>query len=429
MRICVFEDAGVANLQPLTWNRPVFDLRCGASSLLQRHLCLFPAADEYGVWVRPELAALCRLAHPHLAVNEPAGLPARPPVAVVLVNGRWLPPESLPGALQVPAVGHVGGQVAYVALPADAAGAVCPQDLGRSLARCQQTLPRLSAGGFMIDYPWDLVERNAAALEQDYRTWCLEGDCVPGADGRAIIGPPERCLAAATARVEPMVLIDTTKGPVLIDDGAQVQAFSRLEGPCHVGAGTHVLAARVRGSSLGPHCRVGGEVEASIIHGYSNKAHDGFLGHSYVGEWVNIGAGTQSSDLRNDYSEVSVVLRGVKVNTGLRKVGCFVGDHTKTSINAALNTGTVVGPFGQLLTSGSLPPRALPPFCQFGNGQVQERTDLRQLFATAATVMDRRGRRWTEIDADLYFWLYEQTAEQRRQVMRESEQRRLRRAM
>src|SRR5207244_9081729 len=100
--------------------------------------------------------------------------------------------------------------------------------------------------------------------------------------------------------------------------------FSRLEGPCVIGAGTHVLGAKIRsGTTLGPQCRIGGEVEASIVHGYSNKAHDGFLGHSYVGEWVNLGAGTCNSDLRNDYGEVTVTVRGQPVRTGLAKVGCF----------------------------------------------------------------------------------------------------------
>src|SRR5207248_4001999 len=144
---------------------------------------------------------------------------------------------------------------------------------------------------------------------------------------------------------------DTTRGPVLVDRGAVVQAFSRLEGPCYVGPQTQVLAARVRGSSLGEQCRVGGEVEASVIHGYSNKAHEGFLGHSYVGEWVNLGAGTQVSDLRNDYASVRVVVNGRAVDSGQAKVGAFVGDHTRTSIGSLINTGAAVGPYCQVLAS------------------------------------------------------------------------------
>jgi UDP-N-acetylglucosamine diphosphorylase/glucosamine-1-phosphate N-acetyltransferase len=242
----------------------------------------------------------------------------------------------------------------------------------------------------------------------------------------AVVGPRERVLVDAGARVEPMVVVDATKGPVLIDRGAVIQAFSRLEGPCHVGPDTHVLGAKLRGVSLGPQCRIGGEVEATIVQGYSNKAHDGFLGHSYVGEWVNLGAGTQVSDLRNDYAPLTVTINGARVETGQTKLGAFFGDHTKTSIGTLINAGTVAGAFCQLLTSGTLLPRDLPAFTRYGNGQLHERPDLRQQFATAATVMRRRGQTWTETHEEFFFGLYEATAVPRRQTLREAEQRRLR---
>src|SRR5207244_3661142 len=122
---------------------------------------------------------------------------------------------------------------------------------------------RREAGGALMAYPWDLVEHNAEALEQDFRH---AGPASPLPPGLTLLGPAERLRIDPTARIEPMAIIDTTKGPVTIDRGAVVQAFSRIEGPCHVGPDTHLLAARVKGSSFGPQCRVGGEVEASIVH-------------------------------------------------------------------------------------------------------------------------------------------------------------------
>src|SRR5207244_865804 len=122
------------------------------------------------------------------------------------------------------------------------------------------------------------------------------------------------------------------------------------------------------------------------------------------------GAGTQTSDLRTDYGAVRFVVNGQPVDSGLMKVGSFVGDHTKTSLNALFNTGSLVGPFGLLLTSGALLPRVLPAFCQVAHGRIQERNDLRGMFATAATVMARRGREWTAEHAELSFFLYEHTA-------------------
>jgi hypothetical protein len=190
-----------------------------------------------------------------------------------------------------------------------------------------------------------------------------------------------------------------------------------------------VFAARIRESSIGPHCRIGGEVESSIVQGYTNKYHDGFLGHSYLGEWVNFGAGTHTSDLRTDYGQITMPVNGRSVETGLMKIGALIGDHTRTSIATLLNTGTVVGPFGLLIASGSLLPRLIPAFARYGHGRIQERTDLGQMFAGAAIAMARRGQEWNEFHAEFYLSLFDATAESRRQIIRESDQRRLRRVV
>jgi UDP-N-acetylglucosamine diphosphorylase/glucosamine-1-phosphate N-acetyltransferase len=245
----------------------------------------------------------------------------------------------------------------------------------------------------------------------------------------ALVGPAERLLIDSSARIDPLTAFDTTHGPVTVAAGAVVQAFSRLEGPCHVGPGTHVLGAKLRGgTTLGPCCRVGGEVEGSIVHGYSNKYHDGFLGHSYVGGWVNFGAGSQCSDLRHDYREVTVAAGGRVVPTGLTKVGCFVGDHAKIGLGCLLNTGTHVGPFGQLLPTGRLLPRHVPAFCETAFDRLEERDDLGALLATAALVMSRRGREMTPAHAALYRQVHASTAGERRQAIRAADKRRLRRS-
>jgi len=132
------------------------------------------------------------------------------------------------------------------------------------------------------------------------------------------------------------VVANTTRGPVVIDGEAVVHAFTRLEGPCYVGRMTQVFGANIRaGTSLGPQCRIGGEVEASIVHGYCNKSHDGFLGHSYVGEWVNLGAARNNSDLRNDYGKVSVTVGGLPVSTGSTRSAASSRPHQDRPGHAA----------------------------------------------------------------------------------------------
>jgi len=216
---------------------------------------------------------------------------------------------------------------------------------------------------------------------------------------------------------------------VLIDRGAFVAAFTRLEGPCYIGQGSHVLGAKIRaGTTIGPYCRIGGEVEASIVHGFANKYHDGFLGHSYVGEWVNIGAGAHTSDLRHDYGEVIVTVAGLRVPTGCTKVGSFIGDHAKIGLGCLLNTGTNLGVFTSILPAGKLLPKSVPSFSKVAHGNLAENDDVELLFATAEEVMRRRGVSFTEARQQLYRSVYEQTEAQRREVLREVEPLRLARS-
>jgi UDP-N-acetylglucosamine diphosphorylase/glucosamine-1-phosphate N-acetyltransferase len=424
MRICLFEDHGVYHLEPLSLMRPAFDLLCGACSLRERQARAF-AATEMGALVRPALAELCSEAHPGLPVNDRPWLLAGP---AILVNSRWLPPAQPVADRQTPRVALVGEEVAYVILPSPGIHDGDLLTVEDSLEVWKDTLPRAEAGGAMVRYPWDLVEHNPQALREDLE-WFRSRLQAQRSSGMGVIGPEEALVVHPEASVEPFVVADTRAGPVLIDRGAVIHSFSRLEGPCYVGPESWVVGAKLRGSTLGPKCRVGGEVEASILQGYCNKYHDGFLGHSYLGEWVNIAAGTQVSDLRNDYGPVRLTINGERVNSGLTKVGAFFGDHAKTGIGALLNTGTVAGAFSGLLPDGSLLPHVIPSFCNYGRGQLQEIWDLKQLFATAATMMRRRGRELTEAYRDRVFTLYEETAGFRRQVIRDCELKRLRRSV
>ena len=177
--------------------------------------------------------------------------------------------------------------------------------------------------------------------------------------------------------------------------------------------------------TIGPNCRIGGEVEASIVHGYSNKYHEGFLGHAYVGEWVNLGAITSNSDLRNDYGEVFVPLGGDPVATGQAKVGCFIGDHTRTGLGSMLNTGTAIGVMCNVLPAGPLLPKHVPSFAAVLYGRVAPGFPLEQMFATARIVMGRRGKEFTEVEEHLYLDLYEQTRLERERAFQKAQDRKV----
>jgi UDP-N-acetylglucosamine diphosphorylase/glucosamine-1-phosphate N-acetyltransferase len=425
MRVCVFEDSRVAHLDPLTLTRPVFDLLCGSCSLLERQLRAF-TATEFGLFVRPDLVALCQLKHPDVPVNDLSQLSQR---GTLILNGRWLPPREPLTDLRTPRIALVGDEVAYAVLPADGVPTLDLESVAAFVEVCKSNLPHTSAEGVLITYPWDLIEHNPIALSQDLAWQKYRIGFSPPPAHLAVVGQAADLVIHPTAVIDPFVVADTRSGPVFIDRGAVINSFSRLEGPCYIGPDSWILGAKLRGGTVGPCCRVGGEVEASILHGFCNKYHDGFLGHSYVGEWCNLAAGTQVSDLRNDYGEITVTIAGERVPTGRTKVGAFLGDHTRTGLGALLNTGTVAGVFCNLLPTGTLLPRVVPSFCACVHGQLQERWDVWELFRTAAKVMARRGQALADAHTDFFFTLYDQTADLRRRIQRESEQKRLRRSV
>jgi UDP-N-acetylglucosamine diphosphorylase/glucosamine-1-phosphate N-acetyltransferase len=313
MRVCLFEDHGAADLEPLALTRPVFDLLCGAGPLAGKQTQYFSPCAA-GALVRPSLAELAAERHPDLPVNDTRWLRLGP---VVLVNGRWLPPADHAGpslADAGPCVGTVGSEVAFAVLTPEYLTTCTAATMDECLDVWKKVLPRREAGGTLIVRPWDLVQHNAAQLAADFRQRRRPASRPLDL---TLVGPAGQLAIDPTARIDPLVVADTTTGPVIIDRDAYVAPFSRLEGPCYIGPGTHVLGAKVRGgTTVGPFCRVGGEVETSIVQGFSNKYHDGFLGHSYLGEWVNVGAGAQTSDLRHDYGEVVVTVGGLRVPTG-----------------------------------------------------------------------------------------------------------------
>jgi UDP-N-acetylglucosamine diphosphorylase/glucosamine-1-phosphate N-acetyltransferase len=421
MRLCLCEDLAVGGLEPLTLTRPAFDLLCGVSSLAVKQRRFF-GDPPTGLVVRPALADLCRQQRPGTPVNDPSW-PRGDLLAVV--NGRWLPPPRAAFDGVGPCVGLVGDEVAYAVVGPDRLRSVTPEAVEECLAGCRATLPRRPAGGRLFRRLWEIVAHNGDAVRDD----CPDGAAPAGAPPTpALVGPTGRLRLDPTARVDPLVVADTTDGPVVIGPGAVVAAFTRLEGPCVVGAGTHVLGGKVRaGTTLGPGCRVGGEVEASVVQGHSNKYHDGFLGHAYVGEWVNLGAGTSNSDLRNDYGEVRVMVEGRLVSTGMRKVGCFVGDHTKSGLGTLLNTGASVGVFCSLLPGGLLP-RHVPSFAVCEGGRLSDRADPEALLATAREVMARRGVPLSAAHEALYRGLYAVGAADLRRAVRDAEARALRRS-
>jgi UDP-N-acetylglucosamine diphosphorylase/glucosamine-1-phosphate N-acetyltransferase len=244
----------------------------------------------------------------------------------------------------------------------------------------------LELDGSFLGRPWDLVEHNPSRIAADVTHLWPAGEDIEGA---IIVGEGVVSLEEG-AVIERGVHLDTRNGPIRLAEGVRIEGPARLTGPLFVGRDSTVFGGAIAASSIGPVCLVRGEVAHSVFLGYDNKAHDGYIGHALVGRWVNLGAFTTNSDLKNNYKPVRVWTPEGEVDTGLLKVGCFIGDHVKTGIGTVLNTGTVIGA-GSNVYGGLMPPTVVPPF-SWGTGPDLRDHRLPKFLETARRAMARRGQ-------------------------------------
>jgi len=416
MRVCIFEDAATDNFQPLNLLRPTFELKCGAITLRERILRGYPGA-QVCYFVREHLAAVYR---------RSAGAPVNDANALrgddlLLINGRMLTLGDWPPAKGDDEIGARGDDIAYARLRGATVEACGACDALSLITWAQEKVRSVPAPQKLVSYPWHLIEHNGQCIAADFAALPDRGVHGELAEMSVIYGPQDQVYVAPGAQVHPLVVLDTHGGPVIIEQGAKIFPHTRIEGPSYIGAGTHIVGAKIReGCAIGPVCRVGGEVEESIIHGYTNKYHDGFLGHAYVGEWVNLGALTTNSDLKNDYGNVEVYVKGELVNSGSTKVGCFIGDHTKTSIGTLFNTGTVVGAGCIILGGSEILPKYIPSFAWYYNGHIAKGGGFDAFLDTVRTAMGRRGAPLTEQDIELLRAVRELTKQERNEAIRKA---------
>jgi UDP-N-acetylglucosamine diphosphorylase / glucose-1-phosphate thymidylyltransferase / UDP-N-acetylgalactosamine diphosphorylase / glucosamine-1-phosphate N-acetyltransferase / galactosamine-1-phosphate N-acetyltransferase len=393
LSLYLYDDAVARAWQPFALTRPVGELLLGAYTMRERVGHCFGARCAGHITA----AHLRGFEEPHAApVVDPADIAADGPR--LFLNSRFVPDwQPAFAAPDRPTVLHCGGDVVGWYAPADspapepdwfaepAAGAPTGAPTGAA--------PAAELSGRVLGRVWDLVAENPGQIERDHHALTHDGlalEDVERAGQFHAIGYASGMLQLGTGVIiEPNVVLDFSAGPIWLADGVTVRSFTRLAGPAFVGAHSTLLGGPFTALSIGPRCKVHGEVEESVVLGYSNKAHDGFLGHAYLGSWVNLGAMTTNSDLKNNYGTIRIWTPAGDEDTGLIKLGCLLGDHVKTGIGALLNTGTVVGA-GSNLWGTELPPKYVPPF-SWGSGAELVAYDVDRFLAVAGTVMQRRG--------------------------------------
>lgn len=466
--VCIFEDKKFSNFFPLSLSQAVFDLRIGTGSLRTRLLERLPRT-RLSLICREYLGGVVKLSSEGAVVNETVAgatlfingrllcfgeelerLLARLEDDSIAVKGGYVAAARLNKALAAEFSDYLLRRVSDDAMthvcealreagkgPAPAAGREGRRKTSRSSSATQGTYEDAHAVGQdnveeklpleleriieegrvrrvevpearLLSFAWQLIEFNPDAIADDFEHLPFRGqaeDCVVY-DGAQLVAP-DRIVIGAGAVVRSSAVLDATNGPILIADGALVMPNATVIGPVCLGAGSIVKAGAkiLEGTSVGPVCKVGGEVEEVIFAPFTNKQHDGFLGHSYLGEWVNIGAASNNSDLKNNYSPVRMWCAGALHETGRQFLGVLMGDHTKTGINTLFNTGTVVG-FNCNVYSSELPGKFVPSF-SWGHGGEMVPYDLEKAMQTASIVMERREVKFTAAHRLLFEKIFE----------------------
>ncbi|HUR00884.1 MAG TPA: putative sugar nucleotidyl transferase [Gemmatimonadaceae bacterium] len=372
-----FDDARARQFEPFALTRPVSELRAGTSLIRKR-------------WERATgLKSGGFLSSPHLQNFQEGTAPgavaskAEIPAGSIVINSRCIIPLGI--ELERFDLLMCEGVACAVRL-ARALPAAEFADGGLDLGAVQTSLGGRKIDGRWIHEVWDLIGTLVEQLIED----------IPLRAKTLIAAAPSTATVMGTfpvfieegAEIAPHVVLDATAGPILVRKGSTVAPFATLVGPIAIGRESHILGDRVAASSIGDHCKVRGEFNNTIMIGHANKGHAGFVGHSYLGRWVNLGAMTTTSNLKNTYAPVQLwTPTGVR-NTGLQNLGTFFGDHAKTGIGTLLNTGTVIGS-GANVFGGKMPPKAVPPFA-WGDSEPYDTYDITKFLEVAERVMARR---------------------------------------
>lgn len=339
MQTITFEDEFVSQLFPITLARPAYAMLCGSYRLVDWIEQLDSAPQAV---VRDYLINIQEEDYPCFRKRDGQA----PREYTMWINARLVPSVHTFTALRKlrdrrqAGIVHSGNSVAAAILPASAPHPPAELHAGTLHTYLEQLglteLDQSSAELHLIDYPHELVRYNQETLLDNLVHRLKTGEYRELADG---------VFAAEDAHLGAHVVADTRTGPVVLESRARVGPFSYLCGPAHLGCHTRLIehAAIKDYVSIGHTAKIGGEVEASVIESYTNKQHHGFLGHSYLGSWINLGAGTCNSDLKNTYGEVKMEYNGHKVPTGMQFVGCIVGDYAKSAINTGIFTGKTIG--------------------------------------------------------------------------------------
>lgn len=395
--IILFESNDNENFYPFSVLHPLWELRVGAMRIFEKYQRVF---DTSSITFYSSNSLILDSFLERFSIDN---IRKRTKKNLIL-SSRLLPTTDLLSELEDLIE---DGNVNYTIMLAGKIVGYCTDDSIEGIEALDQlkaknyTTVELDPETKYLNYIWDAISQNEAALIDDanyFRQWpSPKEDCTKGVHYLE----KSQIFIHESVRIHPNVVIDATDGAVMIDENVKIMAGSTILGPCYIGKNSTIkVGAKIYGNtSIGEVCKVGGEVEGSIIQSYSNKQHDGFLGHSFISEWVNLGADTNTSDLKNTYSEITVLQRDNEVKTGTMFLGLICGDHTKSAINTQFNTGTIAGVCGILVRPGFLPNHIKS--YSWGGLQTSPTYKYSKAIEVCEIVMGRRGKQLTDSERQL----------------------------
>lgn len=372
MNVIFFDDNEVRkNLLPLTYTRTISHLRVGITTIGEKwRLLLGEKGKRYSFLTATYLTRL---------------FPARVTRDNLLIAAHVLPDDTLAGEV----LSLERGEALMQGETLLAFRGTAYDFDKRHYKRIRYT----AASPVAINYLFDIFEHNGGAIESDFERLTKGRQSAPLPDSCTVIGPRERIFLEEGATADGATL-NSREGCIYLGRDVEVMEGSCVRGPFSALDGSKVkMGSKVYGgTSLGPQCKIGGEVESTVMIGYSNKAHDGFLGDAVIGEWCNLGGGTTTSNLKNDYSEIKLWNYAAQrfLRTGRQFCGPIMGDHCKTGINSMLNTATVLG-VGVNIHGSGFPRNFVPSFMEGNSNAGFKNVDFDTFIAIATRVMARRG--------------------------------------
>ena len=357
MNIIIYEDNKIQNFKPFSLNHAMFELQCGLVSNLERVKHWYESdGHKIILLVRSEIEDLIRYRYPDMLVN-PQNIPAGK-----YINARYILNQKFDLNMFPDSAYDLNSNINNLIKP---------------------------------NFIWELPSLSKIQIVDDWNFLDFQNKS------------SNNCYIGDNAIIKDGVILDSSNGPIIIDDNAIIDIGALLQGPIYISKNSYISpGAKIRsGTIIGKNCKIGGEVSNSIFNSNSNKVHDGFMGDSFVGNWVNIGAGTNNSNLKNNYSNIRFSFNGVDdIDTNLQFLGSIIGDYTRLGISTMLNTGTFIG-IGANVFGAGFQNKYIPSFSW---GMSEVKTDFEKFIFTCKTMYARRSQKLSEVEINFLSFLYNQ---------------------